>query len=251
MPCAAPKAVNVSKSFRPAHAKGHLLSGTFTPTPTPQASLLPLHRPALRPPLDLPHRPLLLLHKPALDPRHRAHGQPARPRHPLYPETVRFVHDAKPSPASFATERYFGVNAYVFSDAAGRETLVRYRIEPAAGVQTLAAAELARRDASYLFDELVPRLAGGPVVFRLTVQVAGADDATVLWPEDREVVELGLIGIEESKGEESLREQKEIVFDPVPRVTGVATSKDPLLDVRANVYLISGRQRREAEVAKA
>ena len=46
--------------------------------------------------------------------------------------------------------------------------------------------------------------------------------------------------------EESLKEQKRVIFDPIPRVDGVEVSDDPLLDVRASVYLISGRQRREA-----
>lgn len=169
---------------------------------------------------------------------------------------MRFLEDPKPSPVSFGTERYFGVNAFVLSSAEGKKTFVRYRIEPVTGVQTVSSEDLASKSANYLFDELAPRLAEGPVVFKLRVQIAGeediTDDATVLWPEEREVVELGEIKIEKTKGEEeSLREQKDFIFDPVPRVEGVDVSADPLLDVRANVYLISGRQRREAEVAKA
>jgi catalase len=47
--------------------------------------------------------------------------------------------------------------------------------------------------------------------------------------------------------EESLKEQKKIIFDPIPRVEGVEPSDDPLLEVRASVYLISGKQRRAAQ----
>jgi len=41
-------------------------------------------------------------------------------------------------------------------------------------------------------------------------------------------------------------EQKKIIFDPIPRVEGVDASADPLLEMRAALYLISGQQRRAA-----
>jgi catalase len=41
-------------------------------------------------------------------------------------------------------------------------------------------------------------------------------------------------------------EQKQIIFDPIPRVDGIDPSADPLLELRAAVYLMSGRRRRQA-----
>jgi catalase len=41
-------------------------------------------------------------------------------------------------------------------------------------------------------------------------------------------------------------DQKQIIFDPIPRVEGIEPSEDPLLELRAAVYLISGRRRRKA-----
>jgi catalase len=41
-------------------------------------------------------------------------------------------------------------------------------------------------------------------------------------------------------------EQKQIIFDPIPRVEGIEASADPLLELRAAIYLISGRRRRAA-----
>jgi len=49
--------------------------------------------------------------------------------------------------------------------------------------------------------------------------------------------------------EHNAEEQKKIIFDPIPRIDGVEASLDPLLDIRAAVYLISGRERRAANVA--
>ena len=41
-------------------------------------------------------------------------------------------------------------------------------------------------------------------------------------------------------------EQKQIIFDPIPRVDGIEPSADPLLELRAAIYLMSGRRRRSA-----
>jgi catalase len=41
-------------------------------------------------------------------------------------------------------------------------------------------------------------------------------------------------------------EQKHVIFDPIPRLAGIEPSDDPLLELRAALYLISGRKRRTA-----
>lgn len=168
------------------------------------------------------------------------------------PSAAAFVQAPKPSPASFATERYFGVNAFTLVSADGGKTSVRYRIVPEAGVKTLSEDEVQGKSETYLFDEIAERLAGASITFKLLAQVAQAgdptDDATQHWPEDREVVELGKIELKEILSEEESRKlEKNVIFDPIPRVEGVEASDDPLLDVRAAVYLISGKGRRAAE----
>lgn len=171
-----------------------------------------------------------------------------------HPSAAAFVEASKPSPASFATERYYGVNAFTLVAAEGGKTSIRYRIEPEAGVQTLSEQQVKERSETYLFDELPARLeAGDKVSFNLLAQIAKAgdptDDATKLWPEDREVIGLGRIDLKTFLGEEeSERVQKYVIFDPTPRVEGVEASDDPLLDVRAATYLISGKGRRAAEL---
>ncbi|PSN63212.1 catalase domain-containing protein [Corynespora cassiicola Philippines] len=287
--------------FRPAHARGHLLTGTFTPTPEASTLTTAPHFTNPTTPLTLrfssstglptipdtdpqanPRGLGLRFHLPDTPSGRRAHtdiiahstryfptrtgadfleflraatGPDAGTLVPQFlgahPETARFLGEKRESPVSFGTEAYFGVNAFKFVGGGGKETFVRYRVVPVAGVQTLGEDEVKTKGESYLYDELPKRLEGGAVEFKLLVQVAQegdvTDDATVLWPEERELVELGTIKVEKVlREEESLAEQKKIIFDPVPRVEGVEASKDPLLDVRANVYLISGRQRREA-----
>ena len=59
-------------------------------------------------------------------------------------------------------------------------------------------------------------------------------------------MKLGTVKVE-SVADSNESEQKKIIFDPVPRsVPGVEASDDPLLDMRASIYLISGRGRRKA-----
>lgn len=169
-----------------------------------------------------------------------------------HPETVKFIQAPKPSPVSFATEPYFGVNALRFIAAGGDVTYVRYRVTPVADEDFISEEELKTKSSSYLFDELSERLGGGPIEFKLTVQVAHKDDitndSTVHWSEDREIVELGSIKLDTFVSEgDSMTEQKRIIFDPVPRVGGIESSDDPMLDFRAAIYLASGRERREAE----
>lgn len=86
-------------------------------------------------------------------------------------------------------------------------------------------------------------------MFKLKAQIAEdgdvTDDNTAKWPEERRVVELGTIELQ-SIADDQAAQQKRIIFDPIPRVEGVEASADPLLEVRAGIYLISGRERRAA-----
>lgn len=169
------------------------------------------------------------------------------------PSAAAFVQAPKPSPASFATEKYFGVNAFTLVSSEGEKTSVRYRVVPEAGVETLSEGEVKGKSETYLFDEIPKRLESSTIGFKLLAQVAEAgdptDDATKHWPEEREVVELGRIELEKILGEEESKKlQKYVIFDPIPRVEGVEASDDPLLDVRAAVYLISGKGRRAADL---
>ncbi|KAJ9155118.1 Catalase-like domain-containing protein [Pleurostoma richardsiae] len=280
--------------FRPAHAKGLLLKGTFTPTETAKSLSTAQH-------FTTPSTPVIVRFSsstgipnlPDTDPNGNPRGIAIRfrlaetPRRvhtdivahsvdgfpgsngdealaffrsladgsigaflATHPKAAAFVQTPKPFPESFATERFFGVNAIKLVGADGRGTFVRYRVEPAAGFRTLSDEEVKARSANYLFDEVPARLAaGGTIVFRLTAQVAEegdvTDDACAHWPEERKVVELGTVTLD-GLLEDGAAEQQHIIFDPVPRVPGLEPSADPLLDVRAGVYLISGKERRAA-----
>lgn len=44
---------------------------------------------------------------------------------------------------------------------------------------------------------------------------------------------------------------RRMIFDPIPRVDGIEPSDDPLLELRAAIYLLSGRRRRQAIASEA
>ncbi|HEX4650032.1 MAG TPA: catalase family peroxidase [Granulicella sp.] len=283
--------------FRPAHAKGILLQGSFTPTPAASQLSSAQH-------LNQPQTPVLARYSdatgipqiPDTDPNarpwgfavrfvlaehlhtdivaHSTDGFPTRtgaeflkaiaasdPAHlagsPLeaflgsHPAALRFVQAPKPLPASFANESFYGVTAMQFTNAAGASRFGRYRILPEAGPAYLDDAAASAKDPNYLFTELPERLAKSPVRLKIQLQLANpgdvVDDATIAWPEDRELVDLGTLTLTAPVASDAQSvEQKHLIFDPIPRLAGIAPSADPLLELRAAIYLLSGRRRRSA-----
>jgi catalase len=286
--------------FRPVHAKGTLLQGTFTPTPAAKELSRAQH-------LNQPQTPVLVRFSdgtgipliPDTDPNVRpwgfavrfvlgehvhtdiiAHSTDGFPTHtgaeflaflkalaasdpanlagsPLeaflgsHPAALKFVQAPKPFPVSYARESFFGITAMEFTNAAGKVRFGRYRIVPEAGNAYLDEAAASAKDANYLFTELAERLVKAPVRFKILAQLANegdvVDDATINWPEDREQLDLGTLTLTAPVvADTQVAEQKQIIFDPIPRLDGIAPSADPLLELRAAIYLISGRRRRSA-----
>jgi len=282
--------------FRPAHAKGIMLSGTFKPASSAASLTKAPHIQRESTPVTarfsnstgLPEIPDS---KPDANPRglairfnladhvhtdivsHSTDGFPARdgyefleflraaaasgPEVPspkpieqflgTHPAALRFVQTPKPFPSSLARDTYFGVTAFKFTNADGETRHGRYRIIPEAGNDYLADDKIRE---NHHYEELEHRIKQSPVRFGIFVQVAApgdvTDDATIHWPEDRELVELGTLELN-SILPDSLVQQKHIIFDPIPRVDGIEPSADPLLELRAAIYLLSGRERRAAK----
>lgn len=288
----------VHPGFRPAHAKGIMLTGSFTPTSEAAAlSKAPhLNRPTTPVSVRFSNStgiPVIPDNDPNADPRgcavrfhlaervhtdivaHSTNGFPARtgqdfleflsaiaatdltrfPGSPLekylgtHPAALAFVQTPKPPPSSFARETYFGLTAVRFISQDGASRYGRYRLLPEAGNEHLDAAAVAARGPNYLFDEIEQRVAKEPIKFRVVAQLAEdgdtVNDVTVQWPDSRKLLQLGTLSFTAPVLDEA-HEQKQIIFDPIPRVEGIDASDDPLLELRAAVYLLSGRRRRSA-----
>ena len=163
-----------------------------------------------------------------------------------HPAAVRFVSTPRPPPQSFATLAFFGVNAFKFTNAKGVSHFARYQIVPLAGEHALATAEVAKAEPNYLIDELPKRIAASPVKFRLVAQVAKdgdiTNDATAVWPADREIIELGVISLTATEKEQA-KEQKALLYNPLLLPAGIEASADPILAARPPAYAVSFAQR--------
>jgi catalase len=165
-----------------------------------------------------------------------------------HPAAMNFVQPI-PVPSSFARNEYFGITAMKFTNKEGASKFGRFRLTPEAGVENLDGATAKGKTAEFLFDELKGRIAERAVKFDVVVQVANNGDvvneSTTIWPEDRKLVKLGKVELTATVPDDA-QEQKHLIFDPLPRVEGIDPSDDPLLELRAALYLMSGRRRREA-----
>jgi catalase len=288
--------------FRPAHAKGVMLGGTFTPAAKASSICRAPHMVRKSTPVSARFSnstgvPVIPDNDPNAGPRglairfhlaehshtdivsHSTDAFPARtgdeflaflralaasdltkapdPSNPSpivkflgsHPSALVFVQAPKPAPSSFARESYFGMNAFHFTNASGETRFGRYRIIPPAGNDYLDAPTAAAKGPDYLFQELQERVSKGPIELQVRVQLANAgdivDDVTIHWPADRPIAELGTIQLTQTLPD-NVAEQKHIIFDPIPRVDGIEPSADPLLELRAAIYLMSGRRRRAA-----
>jgi catalase len=288
----------VHPGFRPAHAKGLMLTGTFTPTTAARSLTRAAH--AVRESTPVTARfsnstglPQIPDNVADANPRglairfnlaehvhtdivsHSTDGFPTRDGYEFleflravaasgldvpspkpveqflgtHPAALAFVQAPKPFPSSLARDTYYAVTAFAFTNAEGQTRFGRYRIVPEQGNDYLTDEQVKGLAENYHYDELAARVAREPIRFRIVAQVAAAgdvsDDATVRWPESREMVELGTMELNAVVADNPA-EQKHIIFDPIPRVDGIAASADPLLELRAAIYLLSGRRRRSA-----
>ncbi len=167
-----------------------------------------------------------------------------------HPKAFKFVQEVSRVPASFATESFYSNNALLFVNNKQEKQAGRYQIVPVSGSQYLNEAEAKDRSSNFLSDELRERVAKNPVKFRLLLQLAGPGDRTndgsVVWPDDRRKVELGMITIN-SVVPDSTAAEHHLAFDPTHLLDGIELSDDPLPALRSRVYVFSvlGRRRRE------
>jgi catalase len=163
-----------------------------------------------------------------------------------HPAALKFATAVRPAPESFGTLAFHGVNAFKFTNAKGVSRFGRYQILPAAGEHALSAADATKAGPNYLMDELPKRIAAGPVKFRLLAQLAKegdpTNDATAVWPPDRETVELGTISLTATE-KEQVKEQKALLYNPLSLPAGIEPSADPILLARPPAYAVSFAQR--------
>src|SRR5580698_5663404 len=161
--------------------------------------------------------------------------------HPNAPKAIGSL----PIPDSFADEEYHGIDAFIFVNKNGQRQAVRYVIAPEKVVH-ITPEEAAKQSPNYLFDDLAKRISRKPVVFHVKAQLAEpgdqTKDASQPWPDDRKVVDLGVLTLTKIVPD-SLEAQKKLLFLPTNLIPGIDLSDDPLPRVRSAAYGVSFARR--------
>jgi catalase len=172
----------------------------------------------------------------------QSHPSPVEAFLASHPRALKFVQDLTRIPMSFATESFYSNNALIFVNSKGERRAGRYFIIPLDGPQYLDEAAAKAKSPGFLSEELGARLRKAPVKFRLLLQIADpgdqTSDSTMVWPEARKKVELGIITITSVNADSAAAERK-LAFDPTRLVDGIELSDDPLPALRSRVYVYS------------
>jgi catalase len=161
-----------------------------------------------------------------------------------HPAAKAFVEAPNPQPVSFATQAYYGINSFKFTNAAGAVTFGRYQVLPVGGPKVLTKNQLSKMGPDYLVDEIDKRIRHRPAKLKLVLQIAGPgdkiDDPSVAWPDSRKKVELGTIAITKVTTESHTADK--LLFLPGAVVPGIEAA-DPMIAVRSAAYPISFARR--------
>ncbi|MEM5298327.1 catalase family peroxidase [Burkholderia sp. JPY481] len=166
------------------------------------------------------------------------------------PETQpfqRWVKSHAPS-SSLANAAYYGIDAFLFTDAHGTTRAVRWAVVPDTPYAPVTAAQQAEKN--FLAADLDERLQHGPLRWHLILTVAQpgdpTNDATLQWPDDRQRIDAGTLVIERTTSQED-GTCRDINFDPTIVPAGIAPSDDPLLAARSAAYAQSFQRRTREE----
>ncbi len=165
-----------------------------------------------------------------------------------HPETVQALAIIKTEPAAsgFENSTFYGLNAFRFTDAAGRSIPARWLVAPVLPFKAAAGAG----DKNYLFEALIAAMHEKKQLHWRLVVIVGqpgdpTNDATISWPKEREKVDVGDLTLDRVESEET-SPATDVNFDPLVLPDGIAPSDDPLLSARSAVYSQSFT-RREGE----
>lgn len=169
-----------------------------------------------------------------------------------HPAFVAFGGWAKSAPwtASYAEERFNGLNAFIFTNGSGAQHAVRWSLVPVAQPVAISPADLAKRSPDFLEEDIAQRVAGAPQRWTLVLIVANPGDQTAdpskAWPSDRRTVTAGTLVVQQIIPERN-GPCRDINFDPTVLPSGIKTSDDPFPAARSAAYSVSFNRRTAEE----
>jgi len=157
-------------------------------------------------------------------------------------ESLLSVQRLRP-PASYVTNLYYCIHAYLLVNEAGQRQPVKFEWLPEAGVHMLSIKDTTSQPPDYLERELDERLQQQPATFRLNIIIGEegdpTDDPTTAWPENRQRIDAGRLVLTAP-----VQEPEGLVMDPtILPPQGIELSDDPILNFRRSAYAESWRRR--------
>lgn len=157
-------------------------------------------------------------------------------------ESLLSVQRLRP-PASYVTNLYYCIHAYLLINEAGQRQPVKFEWLPEAGVHMLSIKDTTSQPPDYLERELNERLQQQTAAFRLNIIIGEegdpTDDPTTAWPKKRQRIDAGRLVLTAT-----VPEPEGLVMDPtVLPPQGMELSDDPILNFRRAAYAESWKRR--------
>lgn len=154
-----------------------------------------------------------------------------------------------PRNGSYAEGQFNSLDSFVFMNASGGATVVRWSFIPATSPVPVPPEELSRRAPDFLATDIAGRVGKAPQRWTMRVSVANPGDPTAdpskAWPDDRRQVEVGTLRVDAIQPEAN-GPCRDINFDPTVLPDGMRVSDDPFPAARSAAYAVSF-DRRSAE----
>ncbi|WP_026398609.1 catalase family peroxidase [Acetobacter nitrogenifigens] len=155
-----------------------------------------------------------------------------------HPETAHALSQIKQRSLSsgFSEDAYNSLDAFLFVNADGRTTPVRWAMEPE---QPAPAQDSVKTGRDYLFDDLTATLAEHPLRWKLMIVLGQPGDPTAdptaAWPAGRTRINAGTLVLDKAESEDG-GPCTGITFDPLILPEGITPSDDPIPAARSAVY---------------
>jgi len=154
-----------------------------------------------------------------------------------------------PRNGSYAEGRFNSLNSFVFTNASGTASIVRWAFVPVASPVAVPAEALAKQPPDFLSTDIAERVRQAPQRWTMSVSIANPGDPTAdpskAWPEDRRRVDVGTLRVDAIQPEAN-GACRDINFDPTVLPGGMRVSDDPFPAARSAAYAVSF-DRRSAE----